>query len=89
MYRSWWSRLLIYFLAAAFPAAVIAADSGAAMLYTNGTTWLNGGGVPKSSAIFSGDMVQTKADSLANLNAAGSSVIVHSDSLIQISGKRH
>ena len=34
------------------PASMFAADSTAAMLYINGTAWLNGSSVPKSSAIF-------------------------------------
>jgi len=60
-----------------------AADSAAAMLYTNGTAWINGGYIPKSSAVFNGDMVQTKADSVANIKSTGTSVLVLSDSLVQ------
>jgi hypothetical protein len=54
------------------------------MLYTNGTAWLNGTSVPKSSAVFVGDLVQTKADSVANIKAPGSNVLVSSDSLVQM-----
>jgi hypothetical protein len=63
-----------------------AADSAAAMLYTNGTAWINGGNIPKSSAIFAGDLVQTKSDSVANIKSSGTSVLVLSDSLIQYQG---
>jgi hypothetical protein len=66
---------------------MFAADSGAAMLYAKGTAWLNGGSVPKTSAIFPGDLVQTKLDSIANINAAGSSVIILSDSLVKFEGR--
>jgi hypothetical protein len=66
------------------PASLCAADSAAAMLYTNGTAWLNGSSVPKSSAVFPGDLVQTKADSVASIKAPGSSVMVLSDSLVQM-----
>ena len=66
------------------PASLFAADSAAAMLYTNGTAWLNGTSVPKSSAVFVGDLVQTKADSVANIKAPGSSMLVSSDSLVQM-----
>ncbi len=69
-----------------FPAAGFAADSGAAMLYTNGAAWLNGSHIPRSSAIFSGDLVQTRSDSVANINAPGSSITVQSDSLVQFEG---
>ena len=68
------------------PAALFAADSGVAMVYSNGNTWLNGSSLPKSSAIFSGDLVQTTAGSVAKINASGSSLIVLSDSLVQFEG---
>jgi hypothetical protein len=68
------------------PAALLAVDSGAAMLYSNGTTWLNGSSLPKSSAIFSGDLVQTTAGSVAKINASGSSLIILADSLVQFEG---
>jgi len=76
------SWLLIMMLAS--PA--FSADSAAAMLYTNGTAWINGGSIPKSSAVFAGDLVQTKANSIANIKATGTSVLVLSDSLIQFQG---
>jgi hypothetical protein len=68
------------------PASLFAADSGAAMLYANGAAWLNGSHVPNSSAIFAGDLVQTRADSAANIHAPGSSITVLGDSLIQFEG---
>jgi hypothetical protein len=70
----------------AFPGSMLAADSGAAMLYTHGAAWLNGAHVPTSSAIFTGDLVQTRSDSAANINAPGSSVTVLGDSLVQFEG---
>jgi hypothetical protein len=51
------------------PAAMFAADQASAMLYSHGTALLNGTSVPRSSAIFSGDLVQTNKDSVANINA--------------------
>jgi hypothetical protein len=66
------------------PASLFAADSAAAMLYTNGTAWLNGATVPKSSAVFIGDLVQTRTDSVANIKAPGTSVMVAADSLVQL-----
>ena len=68
------------------PSALFAADLGAAMLYSNGSTWLNGNSLPKSSAIFSGDLVQTTAGSVAKINASGSTLLVLSDSLVQFEG---
>jgi hypothetical protein len=67
-----------------FPGSLFAADSNAAMLYTNGAAWVNGAHVPRaSSAIFSGDLLQTRTDSVANINEPGSSITVFSDSLVQ------
>jgi hypothetical protein len=68
------------------PASMFAADTGSAMLYAKGTAWLNGSSVPKTSAVFPGDLVQTKPDSVANINAAGSNVIILSDSLVKFEG---
>ncbi len=70
-----------------FPGSLFAADSNAAMLYTNGAAWVNGVHVPRSSsAIFTGDLLQTRSDSVANINESGSSIIVLSDSLVQFQG---
>jgi len=69
-----------------FPLSLFAADS-AAMLYTSGHAWVNGSHVPRSSsAIFSGDLLQTRSDSIANINQPGSTVQVLSDSLVQFEG---
>jgi len=68
------------------PGSLLAADPGAAMLYADGAAWLNGSSVPRSSAIFSGDLVQTRSDSAASIHAPGSSVTVLGDSLVQFEG---
>jgi len=54
--------VLSWLLVVVLPASMFAADSSAAMLYSNGTAWINGGYVPKAQALFSGDLVQTKTD---------------------------
>jgi hypothetical protein len=73
-------------LAILIPMRLLAADSASAMLYTSGQAWLNGSAVPKSAAVFTGDLVQTRSDSTANINAPGSSVMVGSDSLVKFEG---
>jgi hypothetical protein len=73
-------------MAVIFPAALFAADQPAAMVYTHGTALLNGNSIARSSAIFSGDLVQTNADSAANINASGSIVLILNDSLVQYEG---
>src|SRR5277367_4177694 len=74
-------------LAIVFPAQVmLAGETASAMLYTNGAAWLNGSEVPKSAAVFSGDMLQTRADATASIQSNGSSVMVLADSLVKFDG---
>lgn len=68
------------------PGSIWAADSGPAMLYAKGTAWINGSTVPRTSAVFPGDLVQTRADSVANINASGSNVVIMADSLVKFEG---
>ncbi|HEV3510784.1 MAG TPA: hypothetical protein VGS05_03710 [Candidatus Sulfotelmatobacter sp.] len=79
-------KILVGMLMVIFPAAMVAADAPSAMLYSHGTALLNGNSIARSSAIFSGDLVQTNPDSVANINATGSSVLVLNDSLVQYEG---
>jgi hypothetical protein len=69
-----------------FPGSMVAADSGAAMVYAHGVAWVNGLHVPSSSTIFTGDMLQTRSDSAADINAPGSSISVFNDSLVRFDG---
>jgi len=74
-------------LAIVFPAQMmLAGETPSAMLYANGAAWLNGSDVPKSAAVFSGDLLQTRADSTANIQSNGSSVMVLTDSLVKFEG---
>jgi hypothetical protein len=73
-------------LALLLPGQLLAADTASAMLYANGSAWINGSEVPKSAALFAGDMVQTPPESTAHLSTRGSSVMVLSDSLVKFDG---
>ena len=86
MKRALYLKFLSCMMAVIFPAALFAADQPAAMFYSHGTALLNGNSVARSSAIFSGDLVQTNADSAANINASGSIVLILNDSLVQYEG---
>src|SRR5712671_7138528 len=86
MSQSMLKAALSLVLAMLLPAQLLAADSASAMLYSNGTAWVNGSPVPKSAAVFAGDLVQTRPDSTAHLNANGSSVMVLADSLVKFQG---
>jgi hypothetical protein len=70
-----------------FPGSMLAADSNAAMIYINGAAYVNDARVPRpSAAIFSGDLLQTRPHSVANINEPGSSITVLGDSLVQFQG---
>lgn len=73
-------------LAVVLPVSLIADDSGAAMLHHKGGTLLNGNPAPPSSAIFPNDMVQTEPQHEAIINAAGSSVTVEPETVVQFGG---
>jgi ferric-dicitrate binding protein FerR (iron transport regulator) len=74
-------------LAILFPAQMLlAGEQASAMLYTSGAAWLNGSEVPKSAAVFSGDMLQTRPDSTASIQSNGSNVMVLADSLVKFEG---
>jgi hypothetical protein len=79
-------KILSCMMVMIFPAALFAAEQPAAMLYSHGAALLNGSSIARSAAIFSGDLVQTQADSVANINAPGSSVLVLNESLVQYEG---
>ena len=86
MFRALHRRILSCLMILIFPAALFAADQASAMVYSHGPALLNGNSIPRMSALFSGDLVQTNKDSVANINATGSSVLVLNDSLIQYEG---
>src|SRR4051812_33397557 len=87
MRRSAFRGLVSCLLLILFPCSMLAADSNPAMLYTNGAAWINGAHVPRPSlAIFSGDLLQTRSDSVVNINAPGSTVAVLGDSLVKFEG---
>lgn len=79
-------KIVSCLMAVVFPVVTFAADQPAAMLYSHGSAMLNGSSITRSSAIFSGDLVQTTKDSVANINATGSTVLVLNDSIVQYQG---
>jgi len=86
MIRALYLKILSCMMVVIFPATLLAADQPGAMLYSHGSALLNGGSVSRSSAIFSGDLVETSADSAANINSAGSIVLVLNSSVVQYQG---
>lgn len=70
----------------ALPACLLAGETKAAMVYAKGTAWLNGSVIPRTSAIFPGDLVQTQSDSAANLHLLGTTITVLPNSLVKFAG---
>ncbi len=68
------------------PLQLLGQESASGMVYANGPAWVNGTEIPKSVAVFPGDVLQTKQDASANLTTNGSSVMVLSDSLVKYEG---
>jgi hypothetical protein len=79
--------VICWLLIALTPASLLAADidPGGAMLYGRGKepVLLNGKPLPRSSAVFPGDLIQTPSESVATLDAPGSGVVVYPDSVVQ------
>jgi hypothetical protein len=65
------------------PCAVLAQDTGAAVIYGTGSVFLNGAALSNSSAVTVGDVVQTKDNGVANINAPGATVVVESNTIVR------
>src|SRR5258708_21507254 len=72
MTRALYVKILSSLLVVILPVTLLAADRPARMLYSHGTSLLNGHSIARTSAIFFRDLVQTNADSAANINASAS-----------------
>lgn len=73
-------------LAVTFPLQMFGGETASAMLYTIGSAWVNGSEVPKTVAMFAGDLLQTRSDSTASIQSNGSNVTVMADSLVKFEG---
>jgi len=56
------------------------------MLNVSGKVQVNGSGIPRGTALFSGDRIQTQSDSVANITVVGSSVLVRPNTLVEFQG---
>lgn len=75
--------VLCLFLVGILGMTTLAAQTGGAMLYANGTVRVNGQNAGDSTSVFSGDRVDVTASSAGSINRSGSSVVVSPDSSIQ------
>jgi hypothetical protein len=79
-------NVICIMLSVTFPLSLIAADTGAAVLHTNGGVWINGGEATNSTAVVPGDLLETKAGSVANLDADGSAILIQPESIVKFNG---
>ena len=68
------------------PSSLATQDSGGAILHNNGGVLLNGNPTPPSTAIFPDDLVQTQPNAEAAIDAAGSTVTIKAETLLQFEG---
>jgi len=68
------------------PVQLLGQESASGMVYANGSATVNGTEIPKSVAVFPGDMLETKPDASATIGTNGSSVMVFSDSRVKYDG---
>jgi hypothetical protein len=68
------------------PLSLAAADTGSAVLHSQGGVWVNGFEIAGSTAIFPGDLLETKPGFVANLDAEGSSVLIQPESIVKFEG---
>ena len=78
-----WRNLVCGAMIVVLPVALVADDTGAAMLHNQGGVLLNGNPAPDSSAIFRNDTIQTQPHFEATIDTAGSTVTVKEETLIQ------
>jgi hypothetical protein len=68
------------------PLSLTAADTGSAVLHSEGGVWVNGLEVAESTVVFPGDLLETKPGFVANLDAEGSSVLIRPESVVKFQG---
>jgi hypothetical protein len=77
---------LCWMMVILWPLSLLAADTGAAVVHTKGGIWVNGAEAADSTAIFPGDLIETKPGSVANLDSEGSSVLIQPESVLKFQG---
>ncbi len=65
-----------------FPLSLAAADAGG-MLYAKGSVTVDGNPVTDSTAVLTGNVIETKPGAVANINIAGTTVIIQPETLVK------
>jgi hypothetical protein len=80
--RCWVCWMLVILV----PVPSLAADTGSAILRTDGGVWVNGNEISGSTTIFPGDSLETKPGFVANLDTEGSSILIQPESIVKFEG---
>lgn len=76
-------KIVCGFLILFTPFALLAQETGAAVIYGTGSVFLNGAQLANSSAVTLRDVVQTRDNGVANINAPGATVVVESNTIVR------
>jgi len=68
------------------PISLAAADTGSAVLHSEGGVSVNGLEVGGSTVVFPGDVLETKPGFVANIDAEGSSILIQAESVVKFQG---
>jgi hypothetical protein len=79
-------NLVCWMMVVLCPLSLTAADTGSAVLRSEGGVWVNGLEVAASTVVFAGDLIETKPGFVANLDAEGSSVLIQPESVVKFQG---
>jgi hypothetical protein len=79
-------NLICWVMVLVCPLSLVAANTGSAVLRSQGGVWLNGAEVGASTVVFPGDVLETKPGFVANLDAEGSSVLIQAESIVKFQG---
>jgi hypothetical protein len=79
-------KYLCWLMVVLCPLSLTAADTGSAVLHSEGGVWVNGFEIAGSTVVFPGDLVETKPGFVANLDAEGSSVLIQPESIVKFQG---
>ncbi len=77
-----------WLLVVVLPVLPVMAEVQAAILHAHGYATLNGKAIPESSAVFSGDRIQTTDKSAVTLSTKGTSVVLGAGTLVLYGGER-
>ncbi|MGA9978807.1 MAG: hypothetical protein WBQ08_09240 [Candidatus Sulfotelmatobacter sp.] len=76
-------RVLTWMFVVLLPASLQAADAKSAVLHSQGGVWVNGMEAADASAVFPGDLLETKPGFTASLSEDGSTISIQPESVVK------